>query len=191
MKKPIPKPLLGRTFSTAEAKACRVSKAGLTRMVQSNRLERVSRGIYRVPHDEDDVVEEAYTVAALRCGIPSAICLLSALEHYQLTDRIPKQTWILVPQSKRVVSKDLKLIRARNPLWNVGIRKTKKYWITTPERTLVECLLYSPKIGSQTALEAIRRALSQKKVKLGNIYDMAKRMGVAHRLRPTIEAFAA
>lgn len=191
MKKALPIQLRGKTFSLSDALAHGVSKATLTRMVQSHRLERVSRGVYRSADDEDETPEASYTIATLRCGLPSAICLLSALEHYQLTDRIPKQTWILVPQSKRVVAKDLKLIRARNPLWDIGIQKTKKYWITTLERTLVECLLYSRKIGSQTALEAIRRALSQKRVKLGNIYDMAKRMGVAHRLRPMIEAFAA
>lgn len=190
MKKPIPLKLMTKPFSVREAIAHGLSKATLTRMVRSDRLERLSRGIYQASHTEGGMEESAYKVATLRCGIPSAICLLSALENYHVTDQIPKQTWILVPQSKRVSSKDIKLIRSRNPQWDIGIRKTKMYWITTLERTLVECLLHKQKIGSQVALEAIKQALAQKKAKLGDLYNMAKKMGVEHRVRHYIEALS-
>ena len=104
-----------------------------------------------------------------------------------MTDEIAKQVWVLVPASKRVVSSDLKLIRSRDPQWDIGIRRTKDYWITTLERTLVECLLYKRLIGHQVALAALKQALSQRKVKLGHVYDVANKMGVAHRIRPIIE----
>ncbi len=175
----------------SEALAYRISKATLTRMVQSNQLERVGRGIYQAVGDHNEIPESSYVVATMQCGLPSAICLLSALEHYQVTNHISKQTWIMVSQSKRVVSKHLKLIRTRNPHWEIGIRKTNNYWITTLERTLVDCLLYKQKVGSQTVLEALRKAISQNKVKLGAIYDTAKKLGVAHRIRPYIEVLAA
>ena len=122
--------------------------------------------------------------------MPSSICLLTALEHYHVTDQVPKKIWVLVPEPKRVRSKDLKLIRSRNPQWDVGILKTKNYWITTLERTLVECLIHKQMIGSQVALEAIKQAVAQKKVKLGDLIDMAKNMNVEHRIRPYIEAMA-
>jgi len=122
--------------------------------------------------------------------LPSSICLLTALEHYHVTDQVPKKIWVLVPEPKRVRSKDLKLIRSRNPQWDVGILKTKNYWITTLERTLVECLIHKQMIGSQVALEAIKQAVAQKKVKLGDLIDMAKNMNVEHRIRPYIEAMA-
>jgi len=195
MKKLQPK-LRGQAIVSARtAYSQGISKSTLTRMVRDNRLERIHRGVYRLASDDDvDVggsdIESSYIVATLRCGSPSAICLLSALEHYQVTDRISKQTWILVPQSKRVVSKSLKLIRARNPHWEIGIKKGKKYWITTLERTLVDCLIYREKLGSQTAIEALRNALSQKKVKLGDIYDMAKKLKVDHRVAAYIEALS-
>ena len=97
---------------------------------------------------------------------------------------------MLVPSPKRVSSKDLKLVRSRHPQWEVGIQKGKYYWITTLERTLIDCLLYRRVIGSQIALEAIKQAVAQKKAKLGLLYDMAKKMGVEHRVRPYIEALA-
>jgi predicted transcriptional regulator of viral defense system len=192
MKKLQPK-LRGQAIVSAKnARSLGLSRATLTRMVRDNRLERISRGIYMAADHDDggDDAESSYVIATLRCGLPSAVCLLSALEHYKVTDRISKQTWILVPQSKRVVSKSLKLIRTRNPHWEIGIRKNKKYWITTLERTLVECLLYKEKLGSQTALEALRNALSRKKVKLADVYDMAKKLKVDHRVAAYIEALS-
>ena len=58
------------------------------------------------------------------------------------------------------------------------------------ERTLIDCLVYKRLIGSQVALEAMKQAIAQKTVKLGDLYDMAKKMGVEHRVRPYIEALA-
>lgn len=214
----LPPQLLKRPFSTEEAIAQGISKASLTRMVRAGILERLSRGVYCVSStalsgsgfgdgsgygggsgsgrghgdgtggNEYSEQENQYIMATLRCGKPSAICLLSALEHYHLTDEIAKQIWVLVPAPKRVISKDLKLIRSRDPQWNVGIHKTRDYWMTTLERTLVDCLLCKRLIGHQVALAALKQALSQKKVKLGQVYDVANAMGVAHRIRPIIEA---
>lgn len=184
----LPPQLAKSPFSTEEAVAQGISKASLTRMVKAGVLERLSRGVYRINGADDGTGEDPYRMAAIRCGLPSAICLLSALEHYHVTDEIAKEVWVLVPAPKRVVSPDLKLIRSRDPRWNVGIRKTKGYWITTLERTLVDCLLSRRFIGRQIALAALKQALAQRRVKLGRVYDMANKMGVAHRIRPIIEA---
>lgn len=190
MKKVVPLQLVKRPFSAHEAVSLGLSKATLTRMVKTGHLDRLSRGVYQESGGGDETGEDRYRIAALRCGTPSVICLLSALEHYHVTDQIPKEVWILVPESKRIASKELKLVRSRNPQWNLGIRKTKQYWITTLERTLIDGLVYRRLIGSQVALEAMKQAVAQKKVKLGDLYDMAKKMGVEHRVRPYIEALA-
>jgi predicted transcriptional regulator of viral defense system len=190
MKKTFPAQLLKIPFTTSQAVSCGLSKSYLTRMVRSGVLQRLSWGVYQASGEGVGTGEELYRVATLRCGVPSAICLLSALEHYHLTDQIPKKIWILVPEPKRIVSTDLRLVRSRDPKWDIGIAKTEHYWVTTLERTLVEGLLFKRLIGGQVALEAIKRAVKQKKTRLGNLYDMAKRMGAEHRIRPYIEALA-
>lgn len=190
MKKPLPNALRQRPFSSKEAKSQGLSRAYLTRMVKSGALDRLSRGVYQASDINADSGETQYHEATLRCGKPSAICLLSALDHHHLTDEIPQKIWVLVPNGKRVQDKQLKLIRSRNPHWEIGVHKTRHYWVTTLERTLIDCLVYKRMIGSQVALAAIKRALSQKKVKLGHLYDMGKRMGVAHRVHSYIEALA-
>ena len=168
-------------FSYQEALAVGLTKSALKKLLVSGAVERTGHGIYQVTDQDDDW---------LRCGHPASICLLSALEHYHVTGQIPKQTWVLVPESKRVVANDLRLVRSRNPQWDIGIRKLKHYWMTTLERTLIDGLLYKRLIGSQVALEAIKQAVSQKKVKLGKLYDMAKQMNVEHRVRPYIDTLA-
>lgn len=159
-------------------------------MVTSGVLERLSRGVYQTSEMNDGTGENSFRMATLRCGIPSAICLMSALEHYHVTDEITNRVWIFVPESKRVLSKELKLIRSRKPQWNIGIHKTKSYWITTLERTLVDCLLHKKTIGFQIAIGAIKQSVAQKKVKLGAVYDMAIKMGVGHRIISYVEALA-
>ena len=207
-----------RPFSTKEAVAQGISKSFLTRMIKSGVLERLSWGVYQVSDtvlngrglgdgsgfgmgsgsgaghgdgsggNEYSEQEKQYIAVTLRCGTPSAICLLSALEHYHVTDEIARQVWVLVPDSKRVTAKDLRLVRSRDPKWDVGIQKTKDYWITTIERTLVDCLLYRRLMGHQVSLAALKQALAQKKVRLGQVYDVANSLGVAHRIRPIVEA---
>ncbi len=177
-------------FSYREALTAGVSKYALKKLLANAVVEKLGHGIYQLSDQEDASEEGRYHAAMIKCGKPSSICLLTALEHYQVTDQIPKQVWVLVPASKRVSSKDLRLVRSRYPQWNIGIHKTKHFWVTTLERTLIEGLLYRKLIGSQVAIEAIKQAISQKKVKLGDMYDLAKKMEVEHRVRPYIEALA-
>jgi len=156
-------------------------------MVQAGLLERLSRGVYQATNRNRGEREELYHIATLRCGIPSAICLLSALEYYHVTDQVPKKTWVLVPESKRVTARDLKLVRSRDPRWEIGIRKTKRYWITTLDRTLIDCIIYKRLIGSQVALWALKQTIAQNRTKPGALLDLAKKMRVDHRIRPYIE----
>lgn len=208
--KKVLKKLLFRPFSTKEAVKLGLSKTDLTKLVKEGILDRLSHGIYEVseetlsgkgsgdgsgwgmgsggePYTDS---EKDYIAATLKCGTPSVICLLSALEYYHVTDRIADKTWILVPATKRVTSSRLRLLRTRNPQWNKGIQKNKDYWMTTLERTLIDCLLYRRLIGTQVALEALKYAVSQKKVKLKDILDLAKKMKILHRILPYLEVLA-
>lgn len=187
----IPKNLKNRPFTTQEAIKSGISKASLSRMVKADILERVSRGVYQLPEVDDGTMEYLYQAATLRCGIPSCICLLSALEHYHLTDEITRGTWILVPNNKQIQGKDLKLVRSRNPHWNTGIEKRKGYWITTIDRTLIDAIVYKRFFGTQIPLSALKQALAEKKITLRSFNNMAKKMGVAERVRPYIEIFIA
>lgn len=181
---------LGSTpFTTRDAMRAGLSYYELRKLVKDGTLEQMARGVYRLS-GQDLSDEEAFAAASARIGFPSAVCLVSALAHYHLTDLIPKKTWLLVEVQKRTQHKDIRVLRTRDPRWNVGIERRKDYWITAIERTLVEALIYKSLIGTSTAIESLRRAVQNKKASLGKVMEMGERLGVAHRIRPYIEALA-
>lgn len=185
----LPLELRGKPFTLSQATKLGMSRYLLGKLVSEGIVELVARGVYRA--SKTDISEEdQFRIASLRVGTPSAICLVSALSQYGLTDTIPKKTWIMVPASKRTRYSDLKLLRTRNPEWQVGIEKREGYSITTLERTIVDALCARARIGTQIATEALRKAIQSKKTTLGKIMDAAKQLGVVHRVRPYVEALS-
>lgn len=180
---------LNNPFSAADAKEKGISRHFLRKLIAKGQIEQVTHGVYRKSQDDFNA-EDDYRAAHLRVGEPSAICLISALAHYNLTDLIPRTTWILVPLKKRSQYQDLRLMRKRDPLWKTGIIRGKGYSITTVERTLVDCLVHHRQVGKGIAIESLRKAIQTKKCSLKKVLDMAIQMKVDHRIRPYIEALS-
>jgi predicted transcriptional regulator of viral defense system len=178
-----------RPFPVAAALASGMSRRELQGSLKSGKLERIARGWYRVPQgdsSEDQVLESA----ALRVGKPSAVCLISALVYYDLSDAVPRKTWLMVPAEKRTKYRDIRLFRRRHPAWGVGIEKRGAFQITSLERTLVDALTHRSILGSQVGIEALRRAVERKRTTLSAVMDMAVQLGADHRMRPYVEVLS-
>jgi predicted transcriptional regulator of viral defense system len=66
-----------------------IPRGHLTRLVKRGQLERIGRGLYRLPDSE---VGEHHTLAQVAKRIPNAVvCLLSALRFHNLTTQAPSQ----------------------------------------------------------------------------------------------------
>lgn len=187
--KKIPPKFRKLPFTRAKASQWGISTFHLRKMLSDGHIERLSRGLYRIPQ-QDMNEEDMFCSATLRVGGPSAICLISALVHYNLADAIPKKTWIMVPVTKRTRYPDLKVFRMRNPKWKIGIEQHKGYAMTSIERTLVDALAYRSAIGSKIGIEALKQAISENKTTLRKIADMAKKLNTLHRILSYIEAFS-
>ncbi len=188
--KELPLKLVEKPFTYQNAIREGLTKYDLTQLMRAGVIERMARGVYMSTDYDSTEPEGQYLLATVQCGQPSAICLLSALDHYHVTDQIPKQVWVMVPQSKRIQSSQIKLIRARNPQWDVGVDTSNPYWITTLPRTLVECLLYKRRLGSDVAISALKAAVREKKTTLSDVLKVAGDLGVQHRIVPYIETLA-
>ena len=183
----LPADLRNKPFTLGQATKQGVGRHLMRTLLSEGVIEQIGRGVYRV--SKGDISEEdQFQTATLRVGTPSAICLVSALAYYGLTDLIPNKTWVMVPVSKRSRYRDLKLLRTRNPEWKTGIKKQDGYSITDLERTIVDCICYRTIIGTQTGLKALRLAIESKKTTLTKIMDMAQKLSVVHRIRPYVEA---
>lgn len=180
--------LANTPYSYAQLLKLGISAEQIKRFLRQGSLFRLSRGIYQKA-EGDLADEEQFISATLRVGSPSAICLLSALVFYHLTDEIPKKVWILVPLNKRTFHRDLRLSRSREPRWNMGIIKENGYSITNLERTLVECLVHK-NLRFPIATAALRQALREKKTTLNKVVTMANQLKLQHRIQSIIVALA-
>lgn len=178
--------LRNKPFTFSQAIRLGVGRHLLGSMLLEGELEQPARGLYRI--SKGDVSEEdQFQMATLRVGEPSAICLVSALAYYGLTDLIPKQTWIMVPAVKRSSYQDLRLLRSRVPSWKIGTKHHGGFAITDIDRTIVDCLCYRTIVGSQTGIKALKLAIQTKKTTLSKVMEMAQKLSVVHRIRPIVE----
>lgn len=165
-----------------------ISRNEIQRLLKKGDLLRLGRGVYQLASvDFED--EAQFRAAAKRIRGPSAVCTLSALAHYNLTDEIPKQVWLMVDVERKSNLKDIRLFRTRNPHWKIGITRVEGYQITNLERTIVDCLSYSHKFGN-LGIEALKRALKSKHTTLNKVVDMAERLGVGHKIQSIVQALS-
>ena len=72
----------------------------LTRLTAAGVLERVGRGLYRLP---DAHGSEFESLAIVATKVPQAVfCLLTALQFHELTTQLPRQIWIAMPRGSHV-----------------------------------------------------------------------------------------
>lgn len=185
----LPKALQKGPFTYKQALASGLNLRAVRQLVADGQCYTIAKGVYMPTSVEYNEVNQ-FKAATLVVGEPSAICLVSALSVYGLTDVIPRKTWITVPAKKRTQISTLKVLRQSDPQWNIGIEKKDGYTITSLERTLVESFCYKNMIGSTVPIEALREAVRKKLTTPSKVLDMAKKMGVVHRILPYLEAMA-
>jgi predicted transcriptional regulator of viral defense system len=152
------------SFTAAEARALGISSSLLAYYMKKGEIEKLSRGVYcgnestrrEVPFEWEDLIATAQSIPN---GI---ICLVSALALYELTDEIPRQFWIAIPneqfaprrpKTKIIRMRDIKTGRARHNLGSVSIRVFDK------ERTLVDAFRF---LAPETAIKSLKIYLSGK-----------------------------
>lgn len=168
-----------------------VSLRRLQSWLNEGLIERVSRGVYRVSTEipEDRIFDQQFRNATKVVGKKSAVCLLSALEYYHLTNHITDKVWVMVPHDKISRSELVYLLRTRTPKWTVGIIRKEGFRITSIERTIVDALIHSKRIDRPTAISAVRTALKKKMTTLSKLGQMARDLGVRDRLNTIFETF--
>jgi predicted transcriptional regulator of viral defense system len=162
-------------------------------MTSKGLLERVAQGIYREPGVYGSEYESLATIAIKS---PQAVfCLLTALQFHELTTQLPRQVWIAMPRGSHTPKIDyppIKLVQFANEAYVQGVevveRDKVKLRVYCVAKTIADCFKYRNKIGIDVAIEALRDALSQKKVSADDLWYYAKICRVANVMRPYLEA---
>lgn len=172
-----------------------VPRVVLTRMTAAGQLERVARGLYRLPDSPGSEHEGLMLVAS---KVPQAvICLLSALQFHGLTTQLPRQVWIAMPRGSHVPHIEyppLKMVQFTGEAYSAGIDShvvdQMALRVYSVGKTVADCFKHRNKIGLDVALEALKDARAQNKANADELWRYAKVCRVANVMRPYLEALA-
>jgi predicted transcriptional regulator of viral defense system len=173
-----------------EARALGIKDSVLVRLAQRGRLERMTRGVYRIaqyPADRLAQYREAILWARASQG-PAQVALSheTALLVYGIADENPSRVHLTVPLSAR--------LRRERPRW-IAIHRANLSQeeihihegipVTTVERSILDTLAANQR--TEMARQAIADALREGLLNAAQASKLRKRVNVLAHPRPTIE----
>jgi predicted transcriptional regulator of viral defense system len=170
-----------------------IARVVLSRLTASGQLERVGRGVYRLPDAQGAEHESLATIAV---KVPQAVfCLLTALQIHELTTQLPRQVWIAMPQGSHAPKMDyppVKMVQFSGDVYAAGVEVVQIDQVALRvygvAKTVADCFKHRNKIGLDVAIEALKDALTQKKATADDLWRFAKICRVANVMRPYLEA---
>lgn len=170
-----------------------VPRIVLTRLTVAGRLEKVGRGLYRLP---DAQGSEHESLAAVARRVPQAVfCLLTALQFHEITTQLPRQVWIAMPRGSHVPRIDyppLKMVQMSDEVYTSGIEEHRRdgvtLRVTNVAKTVADCFKHRNKIGLDVAIEALKDARARSKASVDDIWRFAKIGRVTNVIRPYLES---
>ncbi len=173
---------MGPSFTCSEAEARGVTSSTLAYYVEAGSLIRLTRGVYRginSPSMEDFRWEDlTVTMSKIKNGV---ICLTTALAIYDLTDEIPRQHWIAIPnQTRHRADSRTKIVRMRDiELGKTTIKiNNTKLAIFDRERTIVDAFRF---LSIETAIKALRKGLAlsgKEKIRIEKLREYSKMLRI-------------
>ena len=173
-----------------------IHRQALTRLVAQGEIERVARGVYRLP---EQPISENHGLALVAAAVPQGvICLLSALQYHGIGTQLPSEVWIALDRRAwrpKLSYPPLRIVRYTGEALTSGVethqiegRTVKIYKVA---KTLADCFKYRNKIGLDVALEALREAWRAKRFTMDELDRYAAICRVQRVMRPYLEALTA
>ena len=165
----------------------------LRRACDQGLLERVGRGLYRVP---GTMATENQSLAEVCRRAPSGVvCLLTALRFHDLTTQNPFEVWLaLAPKAHvpRIETVALRVIRFSGEALTQGLETHDVAGVTIrvygAAKTVADCFKFRNKIGIDVAVEALRDGLKQRKASVDELVRYARICRVERVMSPYLEA---
>ncbi len=165
----------------------------LTRLTAAGLLDKIGRGLYRLPAHP---VSEHEGMATIATKVPQAVfCLLTALQFHELTTQLPHQIWIAMPRGSHVPRIDyppVRMVQVTGDAYTEGVEEHQRDGVTLrvygAARTVVDCFKFRNKIGLDVALEALKDAWRSRKVTMAELGHFATINRVERVMQPYLEA---
>ncbi len=148
------------SFTSKEAKCFGLSPSHIAYYIKIGEVERVTRGVYRSLKKESSIPVPWEDLVITAKSIPQGvICLLSALQIYELTDEFASEHWIAVPVTSWPAKREnTRIFRMRNlTLGKIRVQMgDEAILIFDRERTIIDCFRL---ISKEVALKALKKYL--------------------------------
>lgn len=184
------------TLTASEAARSGIHSQQLSRLVRDGVLERIARGQYRL--SERPVTEHHGLAVAARAVPHGVICLISALSFHGIGTQLPFEVWMAIDRRARRPSLGyprLRVVRFSGPALAAGVEthriEGQSVRVYSVAKTLADCFKYRNKIGLDVALEALREAWRERRVRLDDLDRFARICRVDRVMSPYIEALVA
>jgi len=176
-----------------EAAAAGVDRSTLARLCDSGLLERLERGLYGLPAA---AVREHVDLEIVAKRVPQAVfCLLTALRLHGLGTQQPRRVWISLPRGVHrptlqfppleVIHVQPELHRLQVESRRSGPIRLKVYGV---EKTLVDCFRHRRRLGMEPVLEALKDAISQRRLNVDELWRQAQAQRMQRVMTPYLEA---
>jgi predicted transcriptional regulator of viral defense system len=159
----------------------------------AGQLERIGRGLYRLPGapptEHQSLVEVCARVPA------GVICLLSALRFHGLTTQNPFEVWLAIGERAHLPRMDTVSIRVarfsgkafsaeieNHPIHGAPVR------VYSVAKTVADCFKYRNKVGVDVAVEALRDCLRERRTSVDMLLHSARICRVERVMKPYMEA---
>ena len=176
-----------------ELGAAGIHRQVLTRLVAAGEVERIARGLYRLP---EHPITEHHGLAVANMAVPhGVVCLLSALQFHGIGTQLPSEVWIAIDRRARrpaLKYPPLHIVRYSGTALTEGIEthqlEGQPVRVYNVAKTLADCFKYRHKIGLDVALEALREAWRARRFKMAELDRYAGICRVQRVMRPYLEA---
>ena len=168
----------------------------LSRLVEEGVIERVSKGLYRLPRAPETTYESF--VDASRAVPGGVVCLLSALAYYELTTSNPSEIYLAIPRTTWAPKVDyppIRFFRFSPRMMDFGVETVRtrrgSFSIYDREKTICDSLRHRSIVGQDVVIEALRAYLRSPRIRnIDRLIKTARRCRVEKRIRPYLEALA-
>lgn len=175
--------LIATSFTSQQAKELGVGSELLAYYVSIGEITRLGHGVYRGKEAPEILnfrwEDLIFAMQKIKGGV---ICLISALALYELTEEIPRQHWIAIPNQTSIrTGSDIRIVRMRN--MDLGRTEIQIEGITLQIFDRERCIIDSFRfLSKETAIKALKMALSKE-------IDVEKMLKYGKILRTNIQPF--
>lgn len=170
----------------------------IANFVKDNVIEKIKPGVYRISDYKFFKDINLSLITVCKAEPKAIICLISALDFYEMTDFNPSEIFYAIPhsrKSKTIITPPVKTFYFRERFYSSGIEiiKTKygEMRIYNREKTVCDMFRYRNKLGEELAMQALKNYLGQKKKSIASLIKFAEICQVKTVMMPIIKSLTA